>query len=90
MEAIEISILCEKYPGKYKAPSDFYMKQLNNPFRAVEIDRQIALMASEHQNSVLNKLSDKDPTTTDPEYSNPLIQHRKVDCARTNSNRDQC
>ena len=80
IEAHNISKLCEKYPGKYPAPSDFYFGGIDAIFSASK-DAEIDLTVLRVENEVAQEDFDKkqkerqqqNPQHT-AQYQSPLVR----------------
>ena len=80
MEAHNISLLCEKYPGKYKAPSDVYFGDIDcvfSVFKDIEIDLAVIKASNEIQEEDRKK-RDAERKTQQPTYQSPF-QNRQDD-----------
>ena len=82
IEAHNISKLCEKYPGKYPAPSEFYFGEIDTVFSAskdAEIDLAVLRVESEVAQEDFDKKQkerqQKKPNTPQsPAYQSPLVR----------------
>ena len=80
IEAHNISKLCEKYPGKYPAPSEFYFGDIDAIF-SVSKDAEIDLTVLRVEGEVAQEDFDKKqkerqqqkPQHT-PQYQSPLVR----------------
>lgn len=84
IEVHNISKLCEKYPGKYTAPSDFYFGDIDPIFSASK-DAEIDLTVLRVENEVAQEDFDKrqkerqqQNSQQTPAYQSPLV-HRLDD-----------
>ena len=80
IEAHNISKLCEKYPGKYPAPSEFYFGEIDSIFSAskdAEIDLAVLRVESEVAQEDFDKRQkergQQKPQQT-PQYQSPLVR----------------
>ena len=82
IEAHNISKLCEKYPGKYPAPSEFYFGEIDAIFSAskdAEIDLAVLRVESEVAQEDFDKKQkergQQNPNTPQsPTYQSPLVR----------------
>ena len=88
MEAYNISKLCEKYPGKYPAPSEFYFGEIDPIFSAskdAEIDLAVLRVESEVAQEDFDRKQKEDkqknPQQT-PQYQSPLVRRPDDEDAR--------
>ena len=89
IEAHNISKLCEKFPGKYPAPSEFYFGDINSIFSASK-DAEIDLAVMRVENEVAQEDFDKRQkerekqkpvTPQSPAYQSPLVRRPDDDDA---------
>ena len=87
IEAHNISKLCEKYPGKYTAPSEFYFGDINCVFSAskdAEIDLAVMRVESEIAQEDFDRKQkerkQENPQQT-PQYQSPLVRRPDDDGA---------
>ena len=80
IEAHNISRLCEKYPGKYPAPSEFYFGEIDTVFSAskdAEIDLAVLRVESEVAQEDFDRKQkerqQQNPQQT-PQYQSPLVR----------------
>ena len=81
MEAHNISLLCEKYPGKYKAPSDVYFGDIDcvfSVFKDIEIDLAVIKASNEIQEEDRKK-RDAERKTQQPTYQSPFKNSQEED-----------
>ena len=87
IEAHNISKLCEKYPGKYPAPSDFYFGEIDSIFSASK-DAEIDLAVMRVENEVAQEDFDKKQkerqqqkpiTPQSPTYQSPIVRRHDDD-----------
>ncbi|MCG8623195.1 MAG: hypothetical protein MJE68_14515, partial [Proteobacteria bacterium] len=80
IEVRNISKLCEKYPGKYTAPSDFYFGDLDcvfSHFKDAEIDLTVLRVENEVAQEDLDKKQKKrqqQNSQQTPAYQSPLVR----------------
>lgn len=87
VEAHNISKLCEKYPGKYTAPSDFYFGDIDcvfSPFKDAEIDLTVLRVESEAAQEDFDKnQKEREPqkpvTPQSPAYQSLLVRRDNDD-----------
>ena len=87
IEAHNISRLCEKYPGKYPAPSEFYFGEIDTVFSAskdAEIDLAVLRVESEVAQEDFDKKQkergqQKPVTPQSPAYQSPLVKRPDED-----------
>ena len=82
IEAHNISKVCEKYPGKYRAPSDVYFGDIDcvfSVFKDIEIDLAVIKASNEIQEED-RKRRDAERQTQQPAYQSPF-QNRQEDDA---------
>ena len=87
IEAHNISKLCEKYPGKYPAPSEFYFGEIDTVFSAskdAEIDLAVLRVESEVAQEDFDRKQkergqQKPNTPQSPAYQSPLVKRPDED-----------
>ena len=83
MEAHNISKLCEKYPGKYPAPSEVYFGDIETVFsifRDMEIDMTVMRVEGDIQQEEFDKKQKPKPKPAqEPVYQNPLVRRDNED-----------
>ena len=87
VEAHNISKLCEKYPGKYPAPSEFYFGEIDSIFSAskdAEIDLAVLRVESEvaqedFDRKQKERKQEKPVTPQSPAYQSPLVRRDNED-----------
>ena len=80
MEAHNISLLCEKYPRKYRAPSDVYFGDIDcvfSVFKDIEIDLAVIKASNEIQEED-RKRRDAERQTQQPAYQSPFKIVRRM------------
>jgi len=76
--------LCQEFPGKYPAPSDFYFGEIDcvfSPFKDAEIDLTVLGVKGEVEKEDFDKRQKEQKSTQKTAYQNPLVRRGDDDDA---------
>lgn len=84
MEAHNIVRLCQEFPQKYPAPSEFYFGEIEcifSPSKDAEIDLTVLGVKGEIEKEDFDKRQSEQKSTQKPAYQNPLVRRDDEDDA---------